>query len=85
MKQLTSGHSSRGRAGSRPQHLSERFTPRAQEEAGLFAQAADDSLHESVPRRQQSAFRPNYITQAIVACLWRQRKQNDATLQHQQG
>jgi hypothetical protein len=40
-----------------------------------------------VPRLQQFPFRPDYNgnTQEIVACLWRQRKQDDATLQHQQG
>lgn len=51
------------------------------------AQAADDSLQESVPRLQQFPFRPDYNgnTQEVVACRWRQRKQDDATLQHQQG
>jgi len=47
------------------------------------AKAADDSLRQSVQRLQQCPFRPDCDgnTQEMVACLWRQRNQEDATLQ----
>jgi hypothetical protein len=51
------------------------------------AQAADDTLRRSVQQLQQFPFQPDCEgnTQEIVACLWRQRNQGDATLQQLLG
>jgi len=51
------------------------------------AQAADDSLNQSVQQLRRFPFQPDCDgnTQEIVACLWRQRNQNDVTLQRQLG
>jgi uncharacterized protein YecT (DUF1311 family) len=51
------------------------------------AQAADDTLRQSVQQQQRFPFRPDCDgnTQEIVACLWRQRNQDDATLQRLLG
>ncbi|WP_158217400.1 lysozyme inhibitor LprI family protein [Synechococcus sp. MW101C3] len=49
----------------------------------LPAQAAGDTLGQSVELLQRFPFRPDCDgnTQEIVACQWRQRNQDDATLQ----
>lgn len=49
----------------------------------LPAQAADDTLRQSVQQLGRFPFRPDCDsnTQEIVACLWRQRNQDDAALQ----
>ena len=51
------------------------------------AQAAEDSLDQSVQQLRRFPFQPDCDgnTQKIVACLWRQRNQNDATLQRLLG
>ena len=61
--------------------------------AALFATiaspalAADDTLGRSVQQLQQFPFEPHCDgnTQEIVACLWRQRNQYEATLQQLLG
>jgi hypothetical protein len=47
------------------------------------AQAADDTLRQSVQQLRRFPFRPDCDgnIQEIVACQWRQRNQDDATLQ----
>jgi uncharacterized protein YecT (DUF1311 family) len=49
--------------------------------------AADDTLPQSVQQQQRFPFRPDCggNTQEMVACLWRQRNQADATLQRLLG
>ena len=51
------------------------------------AQAADDSLDQSVQQLRQFPFQPDCDgnTQEIVACLWRQRNESDVTLQRLLG
>jgi hypothetical protein len=51
------------------------------------AQAAGDTLHQSVQQLQRFPFRPDCDgnTQEIVACQWRQRNQDDATLKRLLG
>jgi uncharacterized protein YecT (DUF1311 family) len=51
--------------------------------APMRAQAADDNLDQSVEQLRRFPFRSDCDgnTQEIVACLWRQRNQDDATLQ----
>jgi len=47
------------------------------------ALAADDTLRQLTQQLQRFPFQPDCVgnTQEIVACLWRQRNQDDATLQ----
>jgi len=51
------------------------------------AQSADDTLRQSTQQLQRFPFQPDCDgnTQEIVACLWRQRNQDDKTLQHLLG
>jgi len=51
--------------------------------APVQAQAVDDSLEQSVEQLRRFPFQPECDgnTQEIVACLWRQRNQDDTTLQ----
>ncbi|MCT0198300.1 hypothetical protein KQ313_01145 [Synechococcus sp. CS-1325] len=51
------------------------------------AKAAGDTLHQSVQVLQRFPFRPDCDgnTKKILACQWRQRNQDDATLQRLLG
>ena len=51
------------------------------------AQSAEDTLRQSEQRLRDFPFRPDCDgnTQEIVACLWLQRNQDDARLQHLLG
>ncbi len=51
------------------------------------ALAADDTLRQLAQQLQRFPFQPDCDgkTQEIVACLWRQRNQDDATLQRLLG
>jgi len=55
--------------------------------APVQAQAVDDSLEQSVEQLRRFPFQPDCDgnTQEMVACLWRQRNQDDATLQRLLG
>jgi uncharacterized protein YecT (DUF1311 family) len=55
--------------------------------APMQVQAVDESLEQSVEQLRRFPFQPDCDgnTQAIVACFWRQRNQDDATLERLLG